>query len=64
MGFRLHKPVTLICPEGNVVLEPGKLHSVKPGITSPKMGGIRLEDNVVVSNAGCEVIGPFEKELV
>jgi Xaa-Pro aminopeptidase len=63
LGLRYHEPVPLICPGSDLVLEPGMVHTVEPGIYFNGMGGIRLEDNVVVTESGVEIMGPFEKKL-
>jgi Xaa-Pro dipeptidase len=64
VGLRYHEPSPIICPGGDVLLEQGMVHSVEPGIYFPEMGGVRLEDNAVVTETGCEVLGPFERDLV
>lgn len=63
LGFRYHEPAPLICPGSDLVLEPGMLHTVEPGIYSPDFGGFRVEDNVVITEDGSEVLGPANKDL-
>ena len=63
IGLRYHEPTPSICPGSELILEPGMVHTVEPGVYFPEMGGIRLEENVVVTESGCEVLGPFEKKL-
>jgi Xaa-Pro dipeptidase len=36
---------------------------VEPGIYDPAFGGIRIEDDVLVTEGGAEVLAPISSEL-
>jgi Xaa-Pro aminopeptidase len=47
-----------------VVLEPGMIMTVEPGIYLPGWGGVRIEDDVLVTDDGCEILTAATKELL
>ncbi len=46
-----------------VVLAPGMVITVEPGIYDPEWGGIRIEDDVLVTDTGCELLTHSAKEF-
>jgi len=62
IGLAVHEPPT-ISPRGSGVVEAGMIFSVEPGIYIPGWGGVRLEDLVLVTERGCEVLTYLSKEL-
>jgi len=38
--------------------------TVEPGVYVPKKGGVRIEDDVIVTSDGCKVITTAPKELL
>jgi Xaa-Pro aminopeptidase len=63
VGLVVHEEPALR-PESEDTLEPGNVVSVEPGIYLPGVGGIRIEDLVVVTDDGPEILTTFTKELV
>ena len=63
IGFRYHEPIPLVAPGGETILSAGMVHTVESGVYSPDFGGFQVEDDVTLTTTGCEVLGPFRKEL-
>jgi Xaa-Pro aminopeptidase len=62
LGLQVHEAPSLR-PNSDSVLEPGMVVTVEPGIYLPGWGGVRIEDDVLVTPDGCEVLTSVAKEL-
>jgi Xaa-Pro dipeptidase len=63
IGLAVHEPPFLV-PRTETPLEEGMIFTIEPGIYQPGIGGIRLEDDVVVRADGPEVLSSLPLELV
>jgi Xaa-Pro dipeptidase len=63
LGFGYHESLVRLAPGSKDVLAAGMLSSVEPGLYASEFGGIRIEDDVLVTETGHEALGPFPKEI-
>jgi Xaa-Pro aminopeptidase len=63
VGLEVHE-LPRLRPESDDVLAVGNVCTIEPGIYHPGLGGIRIEDLVVVHEDGPEALTTFTKELV
>lgn len=50
--------------KSDTVLEPGMVVTVEPGIYVAGLGGVRIEDDTVVTETGNETLSFSTKELI
>ena len=63
LGLLVHEAPALR-PEWEEALAVGNVVTVEPGIYLSGVAGVRIEDLVVVTEEGCEVLTSFPKELM
>jgi len=63
LGLEVHE-APVLRPESTDVLAPRNLVTVEPGLYLPGVGGCRIEDLVVVTESGCEILTSFTKEML
>jgi len=62
LGLEVHE-LPQIASGVEAVLESGMIFTVEPGIYIAGVGGVRIEDNILVTDSGVEVLTSFRRDL-
>ncbi|HSH25022.1 MAG TPA: Xaa-Pro peptidase family protein [Massilibacterium sp.] len=63
IGLEIHEGPALSI-RSDVILQPGMVVTCEPGIYLEGIGGVRIEDDVIITEEGNEVITQANKELI
>jgi len=63
VGLEIHE-WPRVSQADETVLKPGMVITVEPGIYIPKLGGVRIEDTVVITENGAKRLTRTERELI
>jgi Xaa-Pro aminopeptidase/Xaa-Pro dipeptidase len=62
VGLDIHE-APAVGPGSTAILTPGVVVTVEPGIYLAGVGGVRIEDTVVVTDQGCRPLTAFTKDI-
>ena len=62
-GMEAHEP-PYITSDNPLLLQPGMVFTVEPGIYIPEIGGVRIEDDILMTHDGSETLTDLTRDLV
>jgi len=62
LGSEIHEP-PFITSTSETILEPGMVFSIEPGIYMPDKFGVRLEEIIILTDSGPEILSQIPREL-
>ena len=63
LGLEIHTSPRF-SPQSKQVLEKNNVMTIEPGIYLAGWGGVRIEDDVIIGDGGCEILNKTTKDLV
>ena len=63
IGREIHELPSMRKTGGEEELRPGMIVTVEPGIYLPGEGGVRIEDDVLITHSGCEVLSTLDRSF-
>lgn len=63
LGISVHEYPSIIETDDSL-LQQGMVFTIEPGIYVPEIAGVRIEDDILITEEGCEVLTQFPKELM
>lgn len=63
IGREIHEMPSMRKIGGEEELRPGMIVTVEPGIYLPGEGGVRIEDDVLITHSGCEVLSSLDRSF-
>jgi Xaa-Pro aminopeptidase len=63
LGIDIHE-YPYVRRDSHAVFEPGHVVTIEPGLYYPDIGGVRIEDVVVVTDDGCRNLTDYHKEYI
>jgi Xaa-Pro dipeptidase len=62
LGMQVHEP-PYIRPDNEIILKPGMVFTIEPGIYLPDQEGVRIEDDVIVTEDGIHSFSDMSREM-
>ena len=62
--FARTRLIAVLMPNDDSLLEAGMILTVEPGLYFSEWGGVRIEDDLLVTENGAEVLPRLAKELI
>lgn len=63
IGREIHELPSIRKNGAEVELRPGMIVTIEPGVYLPGEGGVRIEDDVLITHGGCEVLSTLDRSM-
>ena len=64
LGLLVHDGGVGFAPQNETILEKNMVLTVEPGVYIPGFGGVRIEDDVVITDSGIDILTNADRNLV